>query len=73
MLEMQSEFIVNCKHSECAWERDVQSAEVKVTYLDLQGGNHIVWFEDEISVKRKEQFLNSRGITSFAYWAHTFF
>lgn len=73
MLEMESNFITSCQQKECKWERDGNSEEMNVTYVDTSGGNHTVWFEDETSVKRKEQFLNSRGITSFAYWAHSYF
>lgn len=71
--EIRAEIIDHCEHLSCSWERDTASAEVKAVYSDGEGERHIVWFEDEESVKRKQEFLKKSGIGSFAYWAYSYF
>jgi hypothetical protein len=71
--DVKATIINHCAYLSCEWERDSLSAETKATYSDKLTGKHIVWFEDEESVKRKQEFLKSRGIGSYAYWAHSYF
>lgn len=71
--EIKAEIIDSCQYLSCEWERDVESAEIKAIYQDSQTRRHIVWFEDEESIKRKQAFLKKRGIGSFAYWAYSYF
>jgi spore germination protein len=66
-------FIDNCSFQKCEWHRDEQSAEIVVRYVDEKNKKHIVWFEDPTSVARKKDFLKKRGISSFSYWAHSYF
>lgn len=42
-------------------------------FVDNEGRRHIIWFENEESVKKKIEYLKSRGIGSFAYWANGYF
>jgi len=71
--DIKAKIINHCAYLSCEWERDSLSAETKATYSDKLTGKHIVWFEDEESVKRKQEFLKSQGIGSYAYWAHSYF
>lgn len=71
--DIKAKIIDRCKHLECNWERDSASAETKAIYKDSDRDKHIVWFEDEQSVKRKEDYLKSHGIGSYAYWAYSYF
>lgn len=71
--DIKAKIIDSCKHVECNWERDSISAETKATYKDSDSDTHIVWFEDEQSVKRKEEYLKSHGVGSYAYWAYSYF
>lgn len=71
--DANSQLIQNCAYTSCHWERNEKASEIKAEYITESGIKHIVWFEDLESVKRKVQFLNSRGITSFAYWAYSYF
>ncbi|MEK7605109.1 MAG: glycoside hydrolase family 18 protein [Patescibacteria group bacterium] len=71
--DIKANIIDSCKHLECNWERDSVSAETKAIYKDSDTGKHTVWFEDEQSVKRKEDYLKSHGVGSFAYWAYSYF
>jgi len=50
-------------------KRDPQSKESFIKYTDENNMSHIVWFEDEESIGKKQEFLKSKGITNFAYWA----
>ncbi len=71
--DIKATFLDNCKHLKCEWERDILSSETKASYEDNNSQKHIIWFEDETSVKRKQDFLKKHGIGSFAYWAYSYF
>ncbi len=70
---------LNCRLENCLIKRDDLSKEVEINYFlpsktpDEQGvyrlDYHIVWFEDEESVLKKQEFLKSKGINQFSYWA----
>jgi len=70
--DIKASVLETCKHLKCEWERDALSSETKATYID-DTTEHIIWFEDEISVKRKQDFLKKHGIGSYAYWAYSYF
>ncbi len=72
LVSIKNTIIDACDYLSCEWERDLTSGETKATYQD-DTGKHIVWFEDEESVKRKQEFLRKRGIGSYAYWAYSYF
>ena len=73
----------SCLFDNCLIKRDDLSKEIEINYVvsskqaDEQGiyrlDYHIVWFEDEESVKIKTNFLKEKGIGSIAYWAWGYF
>jgi spore germination protein YaaH len=69
----QKRFLSNCELSQCVVTRDPDSDETKVTYHDEDGNLHEVWFEDQRSVAKKKQYLQSIGVSSTSYWAYSFF
>jgi len=71
--DIKSTITDKCKHLHCEWQRDSESAETKALYNEGDNDRHVVWFEDEESVKRKQDYLKSHGIGSFAYWAYSYF
>lgn len=71
--QIKNQFLDTCKEVSCSWKRDSKSAEIELTYTDKDHLSHIVWFEDEESVKRKKAFLSKRGIGSTAFWAYSYF
>lgn len=56
--------------TQCTVRRDTLSAESKVIYTDKNGEKHVVWYEDLRSIAKKEQFLKTKGINSFSFWAY---
>ncbi len=50
-----------------------KSREQMITYEDEDGFSHVVWYEDEGSVRVKEEFLMQQGIGSVSYWAYSYF
>ena len=72
-VDIKKSFIDNCKFRSCEWHRDEESAEITISYIDENNNKHIVWFEDPTSAKRKEAFLKKRGISSYSFWAHSYF
>ena len=42
-------------------------------FVDNEGRRHVIWFESEESVAKKIEYLKSRGIGNFAYWASGYF
>jgi len=71
--QIDQKFINSCMFSKCSSSRDKDSAETQIRYTDEEGENHIIWFEDLESIKLKQHFLRQKGITSFSYWANTYF
>ncbi len=73
----------SCSRENCVVRRDSLSKESEINYIisadqpDEQGiyriDYHIVWFEDEESVKIKSSYLQENGIKSVAYWAYGYF
>lgn len=53
--------------------RDADAGEMQVNYMDDKKHKHVVWFEDMESVKQKEDFLKLKGISSFSYWAYSYY
>lgn len=71
--EISEKFLKSCTEKDCLITRDPISAETTITYTGAEGKKHIVWFEDEVSVKAKEDFLNKRGINNISFWSHSYF
>lgn len=69
----KKQFIDQCLFRNCSVKRDELSAETTVSYVDKDGNNHIVWFEDEESVAKKREFLKEKGINSVGFWAYSYF
>ncbi len=73
LLQINQKFINQCAFPKCEWKRDKESAEVAITYTDNDKKKHIIWFEDMESVRQKQEFLKTKGINSFSYWAYSYF
>jgi len=78
--EIKKQFIEKCDWKDCVNKRDDVSAETEIDYIysvvkDNYGymDYHIVWFEDEQSVKLKTDYLQKQGIGSVGYWARGYF
>lgn len=82
--EIKKKFLSDSE-SGCSWEncvinRDSISKETEINYVNSQVVDdygymdyHIVWFEDEESVKLKQKYLLEKGIDSIGYWAYGYF
>lgn len=73
MNKIEQTIITQCSHVSCTWERDRDAGEIKAKYQDEDNIQHLVWFEDLDSVNRKKEFLKKQGITSYAFWAYSYF
>lgn len=73
MIEMQEQIVAKCKMLQCVKKRDSTSGEMMVKYVDEDGKRHSVWYEDMESVVAKQNFLKTKGITNFSYWAWPYF
>ena len=71
--EIQQEFLTDCLYTNCSVRRDNESAETEVRYTDEDGKDHSVWFEDMGSVSSKKAYLKKKGISSFSFWANSYF
>jgi len=81
--EIKKKFIEKCGFKNCVIKRDAISKETEINYIissptpDEQNifriDYHIVWFEDEESVKVKTEYLKEQGIGSVSYWASGYF
>lgn len=73
MLEIETSMVNTCKFVGCKSKRYFDSQEREVTYKDENGKPHIVWYEDQDSVKEKRSFLDEKGIRSISWWAYSYF
>jgi len=78
--DIQKQFIEKCELIDCVVKRDGYSTETEVNYIDSVVKDnvgymdmHIVWFEDEESVRLKKEYLMDHGIGNFAYWVYGYF
>lgn len=73
LAQIRKNFIEQCASINCVRTRDKESGETEIEFVDKQAQYHAVWFEDQESVKKKTEFLNSKGISSVAFWAYGYF
>ncbi|MBI2443030.1 MAG: hypothetical protein HYV40_03950 [Candidatus Levybacteria bacterium] len=71
--EIEKNIIARCSELECKREKDMQSTEMKITYTDTENKKHVIWFEDQESVKKKEALAKKMGIGTFSFWAYSYF
>jgi spore germination protein YaaH len=71
--EITKELITKCLFKKCNLERVSDTSEPFIEYADDSGENHIVWFEDSVSINKKREFLKTKGILQTAAWAYSYF
>lgn len=72
-IEITKEFVEKCTYKNCSLKRLDDTSEPYIGYIDEGGANHIVWFEDEVSINKKKEFLKTKGILENAAWAYSYF
>lgn len=70
--EAKQRFPTPCTLESCVVVRDEKSGETRVQYKD-NIAQHMVWFEDTISMEKKKEFLKNQGIISIGFWAYSYF
>lgn len=78
--EIKKNFIDKCEWQDCLVIRDPNSFETEVNFIQsaiidtyAAMNMHIVWFEDEESVRMKTEFLKEKGISNTAFWVAGYF
>ena len=71
--QVVANYIKKCDSINCTQLKDPISGETEINYVDEDGKYHIIWFENEESVEKKEKFLRQRGVGSTAFWAYGYF
>lgn len=71
--EIKQNFIENCRAKNCKTTRDQNSSELNITYTDENNKNHSIWLDDPKSIKEKQAFLQTRNISSYSFWAYSYF
>lgn len=78
--QIKKKFLDHCEWQNCVVKRDDLAKETEVNYVSSEIVDniarinyHVVWFEDEESVKAKTNYLEEKGIGSVAYWAYGYF
>lgn len=78
--EIRQKYLNSCEWQDCIIKRDDLSAETEINFVQSEIQNnfaylyyHIVWFEDEQSIQKKVDYLKTKNINSFAYWAYSYF
>lgn len=70
--QIQQTFFPNCSFAECKLQQDTNSAEGFIRYKK-DDKTHVVWYEDELSVAKKIEFLKKNGIFSYSFWAFGYY
>lgn len=71
--QIEKRFLNGCSERECRIRRDEVSAETEITFKDAEGRTHVVWFEDNESVKEKQAAAEKKGIGPSVFWAYGYF
>lgn len=71
--EIKKDFIDGCEYKNCSLVRDSETQEPSIVYVDDSNNSHVIWFEDEVSIGKKIEFLKSRGILEIGYWAYSYY
>ncbi|MDO8609734.1 MAG: glycosyl hydrolase family 18 protein [bacterium] len=78
--EIRKNFLIKCEWEDCIVKRDPYSFETEINYIDSKiidtyaaMNMHIIWFEDEESVRAKTEFLKSENIGKVSYWVAGYF
>ncbi len=71
--EITINYIDSCGQKKCKWERDRVSQEIKAEYISQEDEQHIIWFEDNESTKRKKDYIQNIGISQVSYWAYSYY
>lgn len=70
--QINNRYVFKCEGEMCKAFRRAQTAEPFVEY-SKDGRGHVVWFEDQTSIAKKEEYLSTRGINQIAIWAYSYF
>jgi len=70
--QIAKRFFPTCTFTDCVVKQDATSSETKISYTNADK-THVVWFEDEVSVQKKIQYLNQQGISSFSFWGYGYY
>ena len=62
-------YLNNCNSQNCTITRDENAKEQEISFVDKNGNYHLVWFDDEISIKNKIDYLQNNKINNFGIWA----
>lgn len=71
--QIKKKFLQNCSFNSCVIKRDRLAQETEISYTENPNRFHKIWFEDEISVAKKIEFLKSKNIVSYAFWAYGYY
>jgi spore germination protein YaaH len=70
--EIQQKIVHYCSELQCSIKRDVSSGETTISYIS-DGTKRTVWYEDMESSAKKQEYLKTKGISNFSYWAFSYF
>lgn len=70
---VKEKFLGACDFQNCSIKRKNDSFETEVQYTDESGTRHSIWFEDIESTAAKQKMLKEKGISSFSFWANSYF
>jgi spore germination protein len=73
MNKVEQSIISTCAYVSCTWKRDINAREIKAEYQDTNNMHHIIWYEDLESVSQKKEYLKKYGISSYSFWAYSYF
>jgi len=70
--KIQQDFVTSCVYQNCSESRN-SNREPFIEYADEDGVSHVVWFEDEVSVREKLSELSKMGVNQTGVWAYSYY
>lgn len=76
LYQIEQKTIPGCKNGRlksCKIFTDEDSKEKNISYIDDEGNEHVIYFEDRESVDIKIDYLKEQGISKVGYWVWGYF
>ncbi len=71
--KIEESLLPRCAALHCDKKRDDSAKEMTIRYKDEEGAQHVLWYEDSLSIQSKVKFIQSKNVSSVGYWAYGYY
>lgn len=73
LTQIQDRFYPTCIYKSCTIYHDPISSETRITYTDTTQQKHVLWYEDQRSIRNKIKLVRSFGVGNIGYWVYGYY